>query len=76
MAFLINVVSATISYGAEITFPMKFRPGTTKICAQNTWDNLRGKQMLLVTCAHPFNNNNLSYMLVLGRYNIMDVDRD
>ena len=29
---------------------MKFRPGTNKICAQNTWDNLGGKQMLLVTC--------------------------
>ena len=51
MTFWINVVSATISYGPEITFPMKFRPGTTKICAQNTWDNLRGKQMLLATCA-------------------------
>ena len=48
MTFWINVVSATVSYGPEITFPMKFRPGTTKICAQNTWDNLRGKQMLLV----------------------------
>ena len=51
MTFWINVVSAPISYGPEITFPMKFRPGTTKICAQNIWDNLRGKQMLLVTCA-------------------------
>ena len=50
MTFWINVVSAPLCYGAVITFPMKFRPGTTRICAQNTWDNFWGKQMLLVTC--------------------------
>ena len=51
MIFWINVVKVQLCYGAEITFPMKFRPGTTRICARNTWDNFWGKQMLLVTCA-------------------------
>ena len=46
-----KVVTATFSYGAEMTSPTITRHVATKIWAQFLWDHFWGKQLDLGTCA-------------------------